>query len=69
MNNMVASATGLSNEAGDVLLSAGILADGVFFYRVDVYNSYEYSGWSSTRAFRVGQGSGRTDKALGGKRF
>lgn len=71
LNEMVGSATGLTDEAGDVAWNAGALADGVYFYRVDVYNGFDYSGWSNTRALRVGGASnnGRSDKALGGKRF
>jgi len=70
LTSLVASAGEISAEGQDVSWNIGSLPDGVYYYRVESHNGYDYSGWSNTRALRVGSASdARSDKALGGKRF
>jgi len=70
LENLVASTVTLTGGTDRTTWNAGILSDGVYFWRVSASDGTDSGNWSSTRAFRVGSASdARSDKALGGKRF
>ena len=72
INIDLVSEDGISGDE-EVFCNAGVLAPGVYYWRVRAYDGKIYGSWSDTRIINVNAAGatsdGRTDKANGHKRF